>query len=77
MAQSEEISIVEEIEQLASRRHFEPFAIITASGSRYEIGARDAVMVGRSVLVIYPYAGGQQLLRERQISEVCIAGGSP
>ena len=49
-----------------------PFAIVMASGHRYEIQGRDVVLVGKSVVSVFPPVGGYHLLRQSQISEVSV-----
>lgn len=70
MADPEEISLKDELDRLVAQHPFVPFAIVMASGQRYEIGLRDAVSVGRSVVSVLPDSGGLHLLRQSQISEI-------
>jgi hypothetical protein len=72
MADPEEISVKDEIERLAAAVPSVPFAIVMVSGQRYEIANRDAVSVGKSVVSVFPNAGGYHLLRQSQISEVSV-----
>ena len=75
MADREEISLIEEIQRLAQGDPFVPFAIVMASGSRYDISSRDGVMVGRSVVILMPHRRGDQMLRNTQISEIILFPG--
>ena len=75
MADREEISLLEEIQRLAEGDPFVPFAIVMASGHRYDISSRDGVMVGRSVIIVMPHGRGHQMLRNAQISEVILFPG--
>jgi hypothetical protein len=72
MAESEEISIIDEIERLSQAEAFRPFSIIMTSGTRYDIGEGHAVALGSSVITIASPNGTQQLLRQNQISELHI-----
>jgi hypothetical protein len=68
----EQISLLAEIEALATGARFVPYDIVMVSGSRYAITERDKVLVGRTVVFVFPAKGGQHLLRQNQISEVNI-----
>lgn len=72
MADPEEISFVDEITKLVADEPFAAFTIVMASGQRYDVGSRDTVMAGKSVLMLMPRAGGHHLLRSNQISEVSV-----
>jgi Na+-translocating ferredoxin:NAD+ oxidoreductase RnfD subunit len=76
MAKPEEISINREIDALISAQPFQPFSIVMASGSKYEIAGNDAAAVGRTVITIYAFGGGKHLLQERRVSEVNIPGST-
>jgi hypothetical protein len=72
VADPEEVSLTDEITRLAANAPFVPFTIVMSSGQRYEIGGQDALAVGKSVLMLMPYAGGHHMLRNSQISEVIV-----
>ena len=72
MADREEISLLEEIRRLAEDEPFVPFAVVMASGHRYDVSSRDGVMVGRSVIILMPHGRGNQMLRNAQISEIIL-----
>lgn len=71
---SEEISILAEIDRLVWQTPFEKFAIIMASGQRYDVHEHDAVAVGSQVVSVMPHRGGQHLLRQSHITEVSMPG---
>ena len=72
MADPDEISLIDEITKLAEQTPFAPFAIVMASGYRYEVGPEDTVIAGKSVLTLMRQAGGHDMLRSNQISEVSV-----
>jgi hypothetical protein len=43
VADPDEISLIDEITELAEQTPFAPFAIVMASGYRYEVGPEDTV----------------------------------
>ena len=77
MADREEISLLEEIQRLAEGEPFVPFAIVMASGGRYEIGEGDIMGFGRNVIYVFARTSATYLLRPNQISEVVVTGGAP
>lgn len=72
MAEPEEIALVDEIMKLVADEPFAAFTIVMASGQRNEVGSRDTIMAGKSVLMLMPRAGGHHMLRSSQISEVSV-----
>jgi hypothetical protein len=77
LAEREEISIVEEIQRLASSDPFVPFSIVMGSGQRYDISEGDYIAFGRSVLMLMLHRRGASFLRQSQISEVNVSGELP
>ena len=77
MADREEISLLEEIQRLAEAEPFVPFAIVMASGGRYEIGEADDLAFGRNVISLFVRRGPTCLLRPNQISEVIVPASAP
>ena len=74
MAERGDLSLIEEIDALASREPFLPFTIWTASGQQYSIGGEDVVAVGRGVVMIFRRREGYHVLRQGFVTEVSVAG---
>jgi hypothetical protein len=77
MAEPEEISILDEIERLADKEPFSPFAIVMGSGEKYEISAGDTLTFGRAAILIVRHQRGHHLLRHTLISEISVPGDAP
>jgi hypothetical protein len=77
MAERPDMSLIEEINKLASGERFVAFTIITASGQQYEINAGDYVAVGRGVITIARRTGGYQMLRQGHVTEVNVPENLP
>jgi hypothetical protein len=76
MADREETSLLDEIQRLADAEPFVPFAIVMASGGRYEITGADVVIFGRNVIYVFAPRTGVSMLRPNQLTEVIVPGGA-
>lgn len=74
--EEEEISMLAEIRRLSRAEPFQPFSIVMGSGSRYEIGEGDSVVIGRSMITVAVWRSGEHLLRLSQISELTVTEGA-
>ena len=74
---SEDLTIFDELNELGRRQPFEPYTIVMASGSRYEVRENDHVAVGSSFIIFYRGRGEQHLLRSSRVSEVSIVETEP
>lgn len=77
MAERPDMSLIEEIDKLASRQQFVPFTIVTASGQQYAINEGDYVAVGRGIITIARRREGYQLLRQGHVTEISVPGDLP
>ena len=77
MAEPEEISLLDEIRQLATAEPFVPFTIVMASGREYQIGPAVALSIGRSTITMALPRKGFHLLRISQISETSVMAEAP
>ena len=73
MAERPDMSLIEEIDKLASRDRFVPYVITMSSGQQYAINEGDYVAVGRGVITIGRRGGGFQMLRQGFVTEVSVA----
>ena len=74
MAERGDLSIINEIDALASREPFVPFVIGTAGGGSYKISEGDTVSVGRGVVMIFRSKAGHHILRQGFITELSVSG---
>lgn len=72
MADSEDISIVGELDRLASRQPFIPFSIVMASGREYDITPDVSVSTGNYAVWLLVRNGANFVLQGSQISEIVL-----
>jgi len=72
LSESEDISIIDEVDRLASQQPFVPFVIVMSSGREYDVTGDVNVATGRSTLSLFASKGGYFVLQRSQISEVIV-----
>jgi hypothetical protein len=64
---AEDLKFEDEMQALLSQKPFEPFAVIAASGDRFEVLDPDKIINSRDVFLLVQETSGMVILRKNQM----------